>query len=117
MVMRATLLVVVAALVSSISTVATSSAMPAPNLRVRVAAPAICSGDMPCDPPVKTSLLVLSRAGAIPIRVRVNGPGTVWLHVHVGFYSVRVGSVVAPRIAVVRVPSTGIATVRIVLPA
>ena len=72
--MRATLLVIVAALVSSISTVAASSATATPNLKVRVAAPVICSGDMPCDPPVKTSLLVLSRAGAMPIRVRVKAP-------------------------------------------
>jgi hypothetical protein len=118
--MRVTFLAILVALLSLISTGAASSATANPNLKVRLVAPVICFGDMPCDPPVRMSFLVLSRAGATPLRVRVAGPGTIWLRVHSGLYTIRVASAVsssASRVAAVRVPSVGIATVRIMLPA
>ena len=118
--MRVALVVALVALVSSLSTGAASSATAPPNLRVRVVAPVVCSGDMPCDPPVRTSILALSRVGAAPIRVVVHGPGTIWLHVHTGLYSVRLGSSASSlpsRVAAVRVSNAGVTTLRIVLPA
>jgi hypothetical protein len=91
-----------------------------PNLKITVADPSTspCNNDMPCDPPVRSSVLVLTRFGAVPMRVRIGGAGTIWLHVHPGLYTAKLTPVPLGSVArsvSVRVLRTGVATLRLVL--
>jgi hypothetical protein len=113
---------VVIALATAATLLAGSSALAerAPNLEVRVVSPRACASDMPCDPPIRRWTLVLRRVGAAPVRVRVGGPGTIWVRVPPGLYTASLRSASAgsvARTAAVRVPRLAHATVRLVLPA
>ena len=111
-------LTIAAALMLSV----TASEAATPNVRVTlvVTTSAPCDMDMPCDPPIGSYVVVFSRAGVAPVRMRMTGPGTSRTYLRPGLYSATVKSLrsgVVRRDGTVRVRASGVSAIRLVAPA
>jgi hypothetical protein len=109
--MRRFVLAIAIVLVLSFS--ATAAATPNVKVTLVVSAIGICDTDMPCDPPLGSYVVVFSRTGAVPVRIRMTGPGTTRITLRPGLYVTTVKSLrsrLVRRTGDVRVRARGVST-------
>jgi hypothetical protein len=111
-------LTIASALLLSVS----ASAATTPNVKVTlvVTTSAPCDMDMPCDPPIGSYVVVFWRAGFVPVKVRMTGPGTSRTYLRPGQYSATVKSLrsgVVRRAGTVRIRASGVSAIRLMAPA
>ena len=97
------------------------SAAATPNVKVTLVFSAVgrCDTDMPCDPPLGSYVVVFSRTGAMPVRIRMTGPGTTRITLRPGLYVTTVKSLrsgLVRRTGNVRVRASGLSTFVLVAP-